>query len=546
MNLICLILLMLSVVLWFFFTEYDSLFGVYYPTCAIRHKKFFPVVLVFMFAALVFSANSGVAATMTKMVNSVEIDCRSTLVMLLSAFITLLALKFFSIRASVCYALLGTLAAHLYSMKDGFSLEWSFLLSFFAAPVFSFVVASALSLVLKAVFSRLDLHLVKLAYWMRNMVVASVILTAVAVGFNWGGFLVGLGGTLEGETQTSALMAIFAATAVAAFAMILKRRAGSEEMSGMFADFSIYAVVSVGLATVLTLIFFSFDQTTSMLYLSPVPLSASMLVMAAVAGVEVAQKSPLVDREEYVNEAMGFMIAPLGSFVLTHIIISVIDADVQNQLDDFAVLAAAVAVLMALAFAGYVRLQRHQKEATDKLVYTQQQQIYENSRALNDMELKVVLSENQALHNAVEMKKQEVINVALSIVEQREYLESLNQIVAQLAKTDDSKDKDRLIAELKSSLNQRLSYDRDVDSQYFYAQAESLHEDFNAKLSENFPDLTPQERRLATLLRLGFSSKYIATLMNITSKSVEISRYRLRQKLGLEKGSNLVNFIKSI
>ena len=144
------------------------------------------------------------------------------------------------------------------------------------------------------------------------------------------------------------------------------------------------------------------------------------------------------------------------------------------------------------------------------------------------------------------MKKQEVINVALSIVEQREYLESLNQIVARLSKTDDTKEKDNLIAELKSSLNQRLSYDRDVDSQYFYAQAESLHEDFNAKLSENFPDLTPQERRLATLLRLGFSSKYIATLMNITPKSVEISRYRLRQKLGLEKGSNLVNFIKSI
>jgi DNA-binding NarL/FixJ family response regulator len=131
-------------------------------------------------------------------------------------------------------------------------------------------------------------------------------------------------------------------------------------------------------------------------------------------------------------------------------------------------------------------------------------------------------------------------------VEQREYLESLNQIVARLSKTDDTKEKDNLIAELKSSLNQRLSYDRDVDSQYFYAQAESLHEDFNAKLSENFPDLTPQERRLATLLRLGFSSKYIATLMNITPKSVEISRYRLRQKLGLEKGSNLVNFIKSI
>ena len=50
-------------------------------------------------------------------------------------------------------------------------------------------------------------------------------------------------------------------------------------------------------------------------------------------------------------------------------------------------------------------------------MYAQRQQIYEHSRALSDMELKVVISENQALHNAVEMKKQEVVNVALSIVE---------------------------------------------------------------------------------------------------------------------------------
>lgn len=59
-------------------------------------------------------------------------------------------------------------------------------------------------------------------------------------------------------------------------------------------------------------------------------------------------------------------------------------------------------------------------------------------------------------------------------------------------------------------------------------------------------DATASFIGLAILLRLGFSSKYIATLMNITPKSVEISRYRLRQKLGLSKGDNLVNFIRSI
>ena len=213
---------------------------------------------------------------------------------------------------------------------------------------------------------------------------------------------------------------------------------------------------------------------------------------------------------------------------------------------DFVVMTAATLILVTLVFAGYIRMQRRSKEAVDKLVATQQQQIYEHSRALGDMELKVVMSENQALHNAVEMKRQEVMNVALSIVEQKEYLESLSALVKKMYMTSDEKERDRIVAEMDASLKQRLSYERDVDSQYFYAQAETLHEDFSAKLSENFPDLTQQEKRLATLLRLGFSSKYIATLMSITPKSVEIGRYRLRQKLGLSKGDNLVRFIKSI
>jgi DNA-binding NarL/FixJ family response regulator len=318
------------------------------------------------------------------------------------------------------------------------------------------------------------------------------------------------------------------------------------ESSGIFADFSIYAVLSVGLSVAVTLLFFSFDQTASLIMMSPVPLSVSALVMAAFAGSEVAQRSRLVDNGEYVKEATAMFAAPLTAFVLSYALLSIIGAGTEDAMVGFVVLSAALLVLLALAFTAYARRQRVGREAMDRVVYAQRQQIYEHSRALSDMELKVVLSENQALHNAVEMKRQEVMNVALSIVEQREFLESLSETLKKLEKAEDDKEKDRLIGELSTSIKQRLSYEGDVDSQYFYAQAESLHEDFYAKLSENFPNLTQQEKRLATLLRLGFSSKYIATLMNITSKSVEISRYRLRQKLGLEKGDNLVNFIKSI
>ena len=542
MGIFCLILFMSAVSLWFFTNEQDTLFGVYSPTCAIRTRNLHRVVLLFFLPALFLSAKGSVAASAFTHIGPASMDCSSVLLALMSSFIILLTLKFFSIKASVVYAFVGALAA--WSLVDGQGLERAFMMSFIGAPVMAFILSAGLRALLRGIFSRTHIHMITLSHYMRLIVIVCVILTAAAVGFNWGGFVTGVGHMIASEN-----VVIVLAVVIAAVFMVVSRfasQSGNEDYSALFAEFSIYSVVSVGLSVALTLLFFSFDATTRIIYMSPIPLSVSALVMASVAGAETVQRSRMVSDEYYMKEGIAMVAAPAGAFLLTFMMLKIKGVAAEDAMVSFVVMAASLLILVSLAFAGYARGQRSQREATDRILYAQRQQIYEHSRALSDMELKVVLSENQALHNAVEQKRQEVMNVALSIVEQREFLESLDDMVSRLAKTDDPKEKDKIIADLSSALKQRLSYDSDVDSQYFYAQAESLHEDFNAKLSENFPNMTQQERRLATLLRLGFSSKYIATLMNITPKSVEISRYRLRQKLGLGKGDNLVNFIKSI
>lgn len=544
MKLLCLILFVAAAVLWFCFNEFDRCFGVYYPTCAVRRSRFPFLVLAAVLCGVAVDFYLG-ADLVSSVLPHVEIDSRAILVILLASFLVLGCMRLLSLRGSSVYALSGALVAFAI-MAGGGTFRWVSVLSVLIAPAVAFVLSYAIRKLQRLIFRRISIHLISLSYYMRFVVICGILLTAFALGLNWGGFLLGFGTLTTGVHDMSVLAIVMSAITLLFPLTIKKERTDVDEPSGIFADFSIYAVVSAGFSVALTLLVFSFDATASLFGLVPVPLSVSMLVMSAVAGSELAQKSPLMDDEQYFKEGVSFVVAPVASFLVTYILLFVIDIDEQDYLDDFAVMAVAAASILAIFFSGYLRRQRSMHEAKDRLVYTQQQQIYEHSRALNDMELKVVLSENQALHNAVEMKRQEVMNVALSIVEQRDYLESLNEIAEKLAKTDDPAEKDRLIAEIRSSLRQRLSHDREVDSQYFYSQAESLHEDFNAKLAENFPDLTQQERRLAALLRLGFSSKYIATLMNITPKSVEISRYRLRQKLGLSKGTNLVNFIKSI
>ena len=541
MTNLCLILFLAVVILWFFTNEYPTLFGAYVSARAVKRLHFKTIAAVFLIGAVLLGSLGSVRSSMAAQVASSCIDCQSLIIVLISALIILAVLKRFSINGSAVYAVLGAFEAWL--IVTGNETDFRVILSFVAAPAFAFLVSAILCLVLEKTLGRTHMHLISLSYYMRFAVIAGLALLAFALGLNWGGFL-SVGASLIVGQQSSVwviiLVLVFAMTALATF-----MREESDASAGRYADFTIYAVLSVGYAVTVTLLFFSFEASAGLLGLRPVPLSVGSIVFASIAGVEFIKKAQLVERDDHAKEVMAFLLAPLGSLVVAYLILHVSGND-DEHIVDFTVMAAAILALVALVFSGYVLKNRKQREATERLVYIQQHQIYENSRALNDMELKVILSENQALHNSVEMKKQEVMNVALSIVEQKEYLQSLNEMVKRLAKSKDEEERDRLIAELSSSLSQRLSYDSDVDSQYFYAQAESLHEDFNAKLSENFPDLTQQERRLAALLRLGFSSKYIATLMNITPKSVEISRYRLRQKLGLSKGDNLVNYIKSI
>ena len=74
----------------------------------------------------------------------------------------------------------------------------------------------------------------------------------------------------------------------------------------------------------------------------------------------------------------------------------------------------------------------------------------------------------------------------------------------------------------------------------------NVHFDFLKKLKEKHPTITPRELDLSTYLLLNMSTKEIAEIMNISSGGVELARYRLRKKLGLNKKENLTGFLMGI
>jgi hypothetical protein len=68
-------------------------------------------------------------------------------------------------------------------------------------------------------------------------------------------------------------------------------------------------------------------------------------------------------------------------------------------------------------------------------------------------------------------------------------------------------------------------------------------EGFFRKLKDKYPDLTPNDLRLCSYLRMNFTTKEIANLTNISSRAVEIGRYRLRKKMSLDHDVNLNEFL---
>lgn len=166
----------------------------------------------------------------------------------------------------------------------------------------------------------------------------------------------------------------------------------------------------------------------------------------------------------------------------------------------------------------------------DKIIAESQQQIAEKE-----------------LYNArlrEENLQNELTNYALHIVEKNDFLEEVKSDISELRMDIKNSDTIRHINKLGSKIYQNLTLNKDREE--FEIQIEQVCNGFFTNLEEKYPDLTAQEKRLAGLLRLNLSSKEIAGIMNISPKSVDQSRYRLRKKLNLSTEINLSTFFNQI
>ena len=175
-----------------------------------------------------------------------------------------------------------------------------------------------------------------------------------------------------------------------------------------------------------------------------------------------------------------------------------------------------------------------------KIYYNKQQlkvlKKSEEDIALRDLESsqKLMKLNNEKLKLDIESKNRELAISTMSLIKKNEFL---NDIKNELKDKDGVQDLKKVIKIIDKNLNNT------DDWKLFEEAFNNADKDFLKLIKSLHPNLTPNDLRLCAYLRLNLTSKEIAPLLNISYRSVEVKRYRLRKKIDLPHESSLTSYI---
>jgi ligand-binding sensor domain-containing protein/DNA-binding CsgD family transcriptional regulator len=153
-------------------------------------------------------------------------------------------------------------------------------------------------------------------------------------------------------------------------------------------------------------------------------------------------------------------------------------------------------------------------------------------------------AENQKNLTELESKTKELASVAMQITYKNELLNSIKQKLIRVSSNMIHQESKKQVSELIKTLEKDIITQDEWER--FEVHFDQVHEDFMKKLRHNYTELTPKDLRLCAYLRMNLSSKEVAPLLNISVRGVEISRYRLRKKMGLPRDTNLTDFMMKL
>ncbi|MCJ8164407.1 hypothetical protein MKJ04_06085 [Pontibacter sp. E15-1] len=156
-------------------------------------------------------------------------------------------------------------------------------------------------------------------------------------------------------------------------------------------------------------------------------------------------------------------------------------------------------------------------------------------------EKEIIRLNNEKLESELVHKNKELTSSAVHVMQN---MEAVHKVRDQLQETIDQiscKDTQKQVKKLLKSVDEEIKFENNWEQ--FELHFDQVHQDFLKRLREDYPELTHRDLKLCAYLRLNLTSKEIASLLKLSLRGIETSRYRIRKKINLSQEENLTEFM---
>lgn len=163
-------------------------------------------------------------------------------------------------------------------------------------------------------------------------------------------------------------------------------------------------------------------------------------------------------------------------------------------------------------------------------------------------EKELIQMKNKQLETELQHKTSLLADSTMNLIRKNDMLQTLDNNLSEISegvrRQEAMQILTRKIHNIHKSIQSNIKEDENWEK--FEENFNLVYVNYMQKLTDQFPHLKMNDRKLCAYLRMGLSSKEMASLFNTSIRSIETARYRLRKKLNLGHDDNLSEFIQSL
>ncbi|TDD96633.1 helix-turn-helix and ligand-binding sensor domain-containing protein [Flavobacterium cellulosilyticum] len=161
-----------------------------------------------------------------------------------------------------------------------------------------------------------------------------------------------------------------------------------------------------------------------------------------------------------------------------------------------------------------------------------------------ELEREIEKLKNEKLKEKILVKDKDLVSNSLQIIKKNKVLNGIMSKLKNINEEPFEASTKSQFTKLKKSIAQEVSSENNWGN--LEKHIKNVHYDFLKRLKEKHPKISSRELDLSTYLLINMSTKELAEVMNISTGGVEVARYRLRKKLGLNNKENLHSYLMNI